>query len=112
MPNCGGCTACCNVLLIQDIHKPVNTACPNCTKDGCSIYSNKPQTCNEFECAYLHGKNVPESLRPDNCGVIFVKRSDTRFDGVVIPNAEVTDMAKAQVESFKRQGYEVNFGYL
>jgi hypothetical protein len=109
---CGDCTACCTVLPIEAINKPINTTCMNCTGSGCSVYEDKPQTCSEFECAFLQGKDVPESLRPDKCGILFIKKSDTRFDGIIVPDAEVTDMAKAQIESFKRQGFEVICGYL
>lgn len=111
MPNCGSCTACCFALPINAIAKPKNVLCQYCD-GGCSIYENKPTTCTEFQCAYNEVEGVPEALRPDNCGVIFIKRTDSRFDGVVIPDAEVTDMAKRQIESFKSQGFEVNFGYL
>jgi Fe-S-cluster containining protein len=109
---CGNCTACCTVLPIKAINKPINTPCPNCLRGGCSIYDNKPQTCTEFECAYLQAKNVPVSLRPDRCGVIFIKKTDSRFDGVLIKDRSITETAKAQIEAFKQQGYEVNFGYL
>ena len=109
---CGSCTACCTTLPIKALDKPINTHCQHCVGGGCSIYDSKPQTCTEFECAYIQGSNVPESLRPDKCGVIFIKQDDNTFKGVLIPNMEVTDIAKAQMNDFMKQGFKVIHGYL
>ena len=106
MPNCGDCTACCNVLLIEDINKQAYTPCQHCD-GGCAIYDTKPQTCNEFECAYLQAKDVPELLRPDKCGIIFIKRTDSIFSGLILPDVEVSDAAKGQVNAFNAQGFSV-----
>lgn len=106
MNDCGTCTACCTLFPIEPIGKPVNTHCPHCD-GGCSIYEDKPQTCTDFECAYLQGKNVPESLSPDKCGVIFTKKSDRIFTGMLILSVEVSDTAKAQIKDFNKQGYSV-----
>lgn len=108
---CGECTACCTVLPIKAISKPINTTCPHC-EGGCTIYDSKPQTCSEFECAYIQGANVPEGLRPDKCGVIFIKQDDKTFKGVLIPTMEVTDIAKSQMNDFMKQGFKVIHGYL
>ena len=108
---CGDCTACCTLLPIKVINKPINTRCQHCV-GGCSIHETKPQTCAEFQCAYYQADNVPIDLRPDKCGVIFIKIDDKTFRGVIDPEMEMSDMAKAQIKDFRKQGYEVIDGYL
>ena len=103
---CGACTACCTLLPIAPIGKPVNTPCPHCD-GGCSIYQTKPQTCNEFECAYIQAGNASERLRPDVCGIIFYKKTDRIFTGALMPDTETTDVAMQQITSFNEQGYSV-----
>ena len=103
---CGGCTACCNVLQIDAIDKPMYTPCRYCD-GGCSIHNSKPKTCAEFECAYYQAPTIPESLRPDRCGIIFMKKTDRIFSGLLVDGVEVSDMAKAQINSFLQQGFSV-----
>ena len=103
---CDGCTACCTLLPIEAINKPINTACQHCDL-GCTIYESRPQTCVDFECAYLQGKNLPLSLRPDKCGIIFIRRANRIFSGALMPDAEITDAARGQINSFVEQGYSV-----
>lgn len=102
---CAECTACCTLLPIAPIGKPVNTPCPHCD-GGCSIYKTKPQTCNEFECAYIQAPSVPEALRPDICGIIFYKKTERIMVGA-LTGSEVTDTARRQVTDFNAQGYSV-----
>jgi len=96
-------------FLIEALNKPMNTPCQYVTDKGCSVYNSctKPQTCTEFMCAYLEGKGIPEELRPDKCGIIFIKHTDRIFSGILIPNNNITIMAKRQIESFNQQGYSV-----
>jgi len=103
---CGECTACCSVLKIDALDKPAYTPCTHCNK-GCTIHKTKPQTCTEFECGYYQGKNIPIELRPDNCGIIFIKKTDRIFSGLIVPGVEVTDIAKGQIKAFNDQGYSV-----
>ena len=67
-PNaCGPCTLCCKVFGIRDIDliKPKDVWCPHATKgQGCGIYADRPASCREFTCLWLHG-NMDASLRPD-----------------------------------------------
>jgi len=107
MNECGDCTACCTLFPIAPIGKPVNTHCPHCDGGGCSIYDDKPQTCTDFICAYLQGKNLPKELRPDKCGVIFIKHTENIFSGALIHGAKITDIAKGQAMAFNKQGYSV-----
>jgi len=107
MNQCGDCRACCILLPVSAINKPTNTRCKHICDVGCSIYADRPTTCAEFECGYLQADNVPESLRPDKCGIIFIKRTERIFSGALMPGIKTTDTAKAQIEDFRRQGFSV-----
>lgn len=107
MNKCGECTACCTLFPIEPINKPINTACQYSTGKGCSIYNDKPQMCTDFICAYLQSDNTSKSIRPDKCGIIFIKKTDRIFSGALIQGAQVTDMAKKQIQAFNDQGYSV-----
>jgi hypothetical protein len=106
MPNCDGCTACCTLLPVTEINKPRNVTCEHCAV-GCSIYKDRPQSCRDFECAYLQGNNIPESLRPDKCGIMFIKKTDRIFVGFLVPGVKITEEAKGQIDSFQKQGFSV-----
>ena len=71
---CGGCTLCCKVLEIPELGKPINVWCPFCDIGrGCKIYPSRPQSCKKFLCGWLQDPIIPESLRPDQCGVVIEK---------------------------------------
>jgi len=104
---CGECTVCCTLSEVKDINKNAWEDCKFCiSKKGCSIYKDRPQDCKDFECAYLQTQ-APIELRPDNCGVMFIKKSDRIFVGAVVPGNEITDVARGQIEAFKKQGFSV-----
>jgi len=105
--NCGEGRACCTLLPVAAISKPINTQCSHVCGAGCAIYHTRPKTCAEFECGYLQGGNIHESLRPDNCGIIFIKRTDRIFSGVLMPQIKTTDAAKGQINAFNKQGFSV-----
>ncbi|HEY2251912.1 MAG TPA: hypothetical protein VGH74_12660 [Planctomycetaceae bacterium] len=85
---CGSCTACCTVLVVAELHKPARWACDHVHCGGCGIYEIRPESCREFNCAWLRGQiprqiageisghitghiNGDESHRPDRLGVMF-----------------------------------------
>mgnify|MGYP001489538308 CR=1 FL=1 len=74
---CGECRACCIVLGFEaapdeaDFRKPEGTPCPHLIPLGCRIYDTRPPVCRRFQCGWLSAPNLPESLRPDRCGVLF-----------------------------------------
>jgi len=74
MNKCGECTVCCNVFAIPQLNKPKNTKCSHCD-GGCSIYSERPQPCKDFACAWLVG-SWNESLRPDKSGIMIQNTVD------------------------------------
>jgi Fe-S-cluster containining protein len=70
--SCGGCTACCTVLAVDELRKPMRCACPHQSAVGCRIYEERPLGCRQFNCVWLRG-GLPaeEAWRPDRLGVIF-----------------------------------------
>lgn len=103
---CGDCTVCCTLSVVHELNKKVGEHCVYCINNGCEIYGKHPQVCKDFECAYLQGGANIE-LRPDKCGIMFFKKSDRIFCGVLVPEIPVTDLAKGQIISFKKQGYSI-----
>ena len=74
---CGECTACCIVLLIDDenFKKPADQVCANLmAKGGCKIYSKRPSVCQNWYCAWRYMDQLDESWRPDISGILL--RSD------------------------------------
>jgi hypothetical protein len=74
---CGECTACCVVLLIEDenFKKPADQACSHMVeKGGCKIYSKRPSVCQNWYCAWRFMGQLGDEWRPDKSGVLL--RSD------------------------------------
>ena len=106
MMECGECTVCCTLSVVDELNKKAWERCFNCIGNGCSIYGKHPQVCKDFECAYLQGGNNIE-LRPDKCGVMFWKKSERIFCGAMMPGVPITDVVLKQIASFKNQGYSL-----
>jgi len=103
---CGDCTACCTLSVVEELNKKAGQECIFCVNKGCQIYGEHPKVCKDFECAYLQGGSNIE-LRPDKSGVMFVKKNERIFSGILVPGVPVSDLAKGQIASFKKQGYSV-----
>ncbi len=74
---CGECTACCVVLLIEDedFKKPADQACSHMVaKGGCKIYAQRPSVCQDWHCAWRFMAQLGDEWRPDLSGVML--RSD------------------------------------
>jgi len=72
MRNCGDCVLCCYFTSPPEIKKSEGEWCKYCIKiEGCSIYENRPESCKNFNCLWKKQVQIPESLRPDKCGVMF-----------------------------------------
>ena len=70
--HCGDCTACCTVLAVDELRKPMRCACPHQAAIGCRIYEDRPLGCRQFNCVWLRGGfPADEAWRPDRLGVIF-----------------------------------------
>ena len=68
--SCGGCSACCYGLHIQELNKPVFQNCPHQCEAGCGTYASRPGSCRDFQCLWLQG-HLAENDRPDKLGVMF-----------------------------------------
>ena len=85
--SCGDCSACCTVLAVTELKKPMRMACDHLCRDGCRIYADRPAGCRQFNCLWLRGairhsenpisadgaSDVTADLpfRPDHFGVIW-----------------------------------------
>ncbi len=69
---CGNCVACCSEITIDDpkLAKPPRKLCVHCTGKGCAIYSVRPSDCRTWFCLWRRIENLPNSLRPDRCGML------------------------------------------
>lgn len=101
---CGECTACCYAFQVDEVDKG---PCQECkyNDNGCTIYETRPQTCKDYECAWLGQPDAPEELRPDKCGVIFTKMPGNVILASVLD--KVTHLIYLQVMDFIKQGYKV-----
>jgi hypothetical protein len=69
---------CCSALEIAEMKKPAGPLCTNChLGNGCSIYSNRPQVCRDFECEWLVRRELSRRLRPDLVGAILMEDADS-----------------------------------
>jgi Fe-S-cluster containining protein len=67
---CGSCNACCDILEVAGVDKPVNQLCKHWqTGTGCTIYERRPQMCRSFVCAWLQG-HLDEDWFPAKSGII------------------------------------------
>jgi hypothetical protein len=105
--HCGGCTACCVTLAIDEpeLKKPAAIACPHCViGSGCQIYRDRPQACRTFKCNWLKSQDTPQpmaaELRPDRCGAIFtddtIAGDPKIFEVHGEPNAAAWDFINAR----------------
>jgi len=91
---CGECTACCVVLLIedQDFKKPADQACSHMVeKGGCKIYSKRPSVCQDWHCAWRFMAQLDDDWRPDLSGILL--RSDENgiiFQPILEPEVVLT----------------------
>ena len=90
---CGSCNVCCYALTIDDpdMQKPQGYRCRNTLPDkGCAIYETRPQTCRSFFCGWRILKWVPNTLQPDQSGVLVrlhnevARETGVRTLGVVV----------------------------
>lgn len=75
---CGECTLCCKVLIVPELPKAKDAWCAHAVKGaGCSIYAERPESCQSFRCEWL-ASNLPPSLRPDKIHGVLSATSDGR----------------------------------
>ena len=81
--HCGSCTACCKLVGVEELAKPLDSWCAHCDKGrGCRIYEERPPSCRGYACSWLAareaGQAVDDALRPDRCHVVFHRREGDR----------------------------------
>ena len=70
---CDGCTICCTTQRVPEFDKPEYTPCQHCKlNQGCTIYNDRPKSCQKFECAWLQGE-LPEWMKPDKIHMMVEK---------------------------------------
>jgi hypothetical protein len=77
--HCGECKVCCTVMAVTEIEKPLRTDCKHLCEIGCGIYSERPESCQTFECMWLQGHIGNEDQRPEKLGVMFTWTKDNRL---------------------------------
>jgi len=69
---------CCSALEIAELKKSAGPVCVNCRLGGgCTIYSDRPDVCREFECEWLTRRDLSRQLRPDLVGAILMEDAES-----------------------------------
>lgn len=106
MQDCGECTLCCKLLHIKEVDSKPNEYCKHCDLNvGCNIYDNRPDGCREFQCAWLQMNQVGIEMRPDKCGVLFEKFTDSIMMGAT--DGYMAHLVNGQINSFNHEGISV-----
>lgn len=108
--SCGSCSLCCKVMAIPELQKDDGVWCRHICKNhkGCGIYEQRPEICRQFLCVWRQSHDMPKSMRPDKCGVVF--GMGTREDIVAAyvdpsrPNAWKRPMTWGFIERLVMQG--------
>lgn len=88
--DCGTCTLCCTLMKVaMEPPKPARQTCGHCTAGGCSIYAERPDVCQGFQCLWLASQQIanyalPPAMRPDRSGVVI----DLNAAGTVLVHCE------------------------
>ena len=109
---CGSCALCCLIPVVPEIAKPINFWCAFCdTVTGCKIYNTRPQSCRTYFCLWYVNPQMPITLRPDMCGVIFEKLVDGHtYLALVDPKREYAwkeAQVLAVITQLNKQGFSV-----
>src|SRR6266704_976050 len=114
---CGECTACCTVLAVNELHKPMRWACDHVSCAGCAVYDSRPRGCRQFNCLWLRGAiSGNESFRTDKLGVIFdcfhaAATNELRFVAFEIWNGAFDEPACAAILAEMAAVREVQLSY-
>jgi hypothetical protein len=114
---CGECTACCTVLAVTELGKPMRWACDHLGCAGCRVYGERPQSCRAFDCLWLRGGVGPdESFRPDRLGVIFdsftsPRTNEARYVAFEVWNGAFEGPAASATIEETARGREVQLSY-
>ncbi len=102
---CGSCHACCVALLIDTaaFQKHSGVACHHLDSDRrCGIYASRYEACRAFHCGYRQLPWLPETMRPDQAGVLvlpLMTRPDDAPDGKLLPSVVFVILDEASLDS-------------
>lgn len=80
---CGECQACCTVLAVPEVSKPLWQPCQHVCATGCSIYDKRPKPCESYECLWRSGHFGSDEHRPDKLGVVLEVQPDTKLGSMI-----------------------------
>ena len=76
--SCGDCTLCCEGWLVNHAHGYDMWPGRKCqfvsVGKGCTIYDQRPDTCQKYQCQWLTDKRVPEWMKPNKIGAIMKEK--------------------------------------
>lgn len=76
--SCSACSACCTLMGVPELDKPLQTKCEHVCSSGCGIYAERPESCRVFRCLWLQGIG-PRQFRPDRSGVMLTVNDTGRI---------------------------------
>jgi Fe-S-cluster containining protein len=105
---CNECGMCCYIPKIFELDKPHYVWCEYYVDDKCEIYDDRPTECRLFECLYSQMEKCSENMRPDMCGVMFEKFSNTLIVGSILDDVTMLDRdVIKQIQVFMNEGISV-----
>lgn len=90
---------------------PYGEYCKKCSPGvGCTIHDSRPEPCKVFQCCYTQMERVNPVLRPDKCGVVFEKITDTLILGTTVDViTDISELIQGQIRSFVSEGISVMY---
>lgn len=68
---CGDCSLCCKVMDVAVMQKPMGFWCRQFRKGArCTIYADRPQVCQDYQCTWTLADPLGEEWRPDRAGFV------------------------------------------
>jgi hypothetical protein len=110
--DCGGCTACCDIIGIRELGKPYYARCIHKSEHGCNVYQNRPASCADWRCGW-HVRLLGDGteFRPDVCGIMLQLEAEDTEVAIelyeVRPDAFKTDTLPKMIDIINHH-YKVN----
>lgn len=84
---CGECSLCCKTMAIDELSKPKDLWCQHVVQRmGCSIYAQRPPSCQAFQCVWLADPTLPEAFKPNKAKFVIVGEGETQLVVHADPN--------------------------
>lgn len=63
-------------MAVDELNKPQNVWCSHFQKNvGCSIYPDRPKSCQAFACLWLTAPQLGDEWKPDKCGMVLIRET-------------------------------------